>query len=267
MSNRVSTSVNNQFIHSLTDRVCPGNDNSPIVSPGDVFSGTPSFFDLSTGARNPWLSEGTNPFQTAVRVKSPEEVFRYIGAVNATLNAYASSRQSLDFTFIGGVDAYSDKSRVVSPADVYYEPADGLPGTVVLSNSSSTNGNLNLSGVHKFTFDMGTATTSFGVRKEQRNIDQMFNQAKNVPAGSTSIGLGANQSVSESQSLIKDSACTCRKSFFTLHDRLLLTARRLETVERERRRGQDVRVCSASYRSPWLPKWTTDLRSAPRTAR
>lgn len=261
---RWNLQVNNQFIHSLTDRGISGNDNSPIVSPGDVFSGTPSWYDLAAGERNPWLTEGTNPFQDASKVKAPEDVFRYIGAVNTTVNAYSSSRQSLDFSLIGGVDVYQDKGRVISPADVYFEPADGLPGTVVLSNANSTNANVNFSGVHKFMFDRwGTATTSFGVRKEQRSIDQMLNQARNVPAGAENIGLGAQQSVSENMNLIKDFGTYIQEEFFTLNDRLLLTA--AENFERSSVNGDENKMYtypkfSASYRSPWLPKWTTDLK-------
>jgi len=224
IGSRFNIQVNNNFTHSYTERGVSGNDNSPIVSPGDIFSGTPTFFDLSSGARNPWLTEGTNPFQTAARLRSQEEVFRYIGGANATFNAYSAQNQSLDFTFIGGVDAFQDKGRIISPADLYFEPADGLPGTVVLSDATSTNANLNASGVHKYTFDYGTATTSFGMRKEQRQVDQMLNQARNVPAGAENIGLGGNQQVAEGLSLIKDFGLYAQEEFLTLNDRLLLTA-------------------------------------------
>ncbi len=42
ISDHLNVRVNNQFIHTLTDRGISGNDNSPIVSPGDVFSATPT---------------------------------------------------------------------------------------------------------------------------------------------------------------------------------------------------------------------------------
>src|SRR5207244_1160224 len=68
IGSRVTLQANSNFIHSLTDRGISGNDNSPIVSPGDIFSTTPSFFDLHSKVdgqypRNPYISEGTNPFQ------------------------------------------------------------------------------------------------------------------------------------------------------------------------------------------------------------
>src|SRR5205085_224354 len=134
IGSRVTLRVNNTVAHSLTDRGVSGNDNSPVTSPNDVFSGTPSFFDLSSGARNPYLGEGTNPFQTAAKLKAPEDVYRYIGSVNATFNAFSSTKQSLDLNITGGLDSYADNARIVSPADLYFEPADKLPGTVVKSD-------------------------------------------------------------------------------------------------------------------------------------
>ena len=263
IGDRFNVQVNNNFTHSLTDRGVSGNDNSPIVSPGDVFSGTPSFFDLQSGVRNPWLGEGTNPFQTAVRLKAPEEVFRYIGGMNARYSAYTSVRQTLDLTFIGGVDAYQDKGRIISPADLFFEPADGLPGTVVLSNTTSTNANLNASAVHKFTFDYGTATSSLGLRKEQRAIDQMLNQAKNVPAGAQNIGLGGQQNVAEGITLIKDYGYYFQEEFLTLSDRLLLTL--ATNAERSSVNGDADKMYSypkfsASYRLPWLTPYTDEIK-------
>lgn len=263
VGSRLTININNQFLHSLTDRGVSGNDNSPIVSPGDVFSGTPQFFDLSSGKRNPWLGEGTNPFQTADKLKAPEEVFRYVGGVHSTFNAYSSARQSLDLSFLGGVDAYSDGARVVSPADLYWESADGLPGTVVHSDSRVTLVNMNLSGVHKLVTEFGTATTSFGFSKNQRYSDQLFNQAKNVPAGSSNIQLGGNQSNSETIVLVKNQGYYAQEEFLTLEDRLFLTVG--TNVERSSVNGDETQYntypkYAASYRLPWLPKYVSELK-------
>jgi TonB-linked SusC/RagA family outer membrane protein len=260
---KLTLDVNNQIIHSLTDRGISGNDNSPIVSPGDVFSGTPSFFDLSSGARNPWLTEGTNPFQNASRLKAPEEVFRYIGGAHLTWNAWANDRQTLDFSFTGGLDTYSDRAKIISPADLYFEPADGLPGTVVFSDGTTTQGNLNFSGVHKFTFDYGTATTSAGLRKEQRQIDQVQTQGRNVPAGAQNVQLAGQIAVNEGITVVKDYGIYAQEEFLTLSDRLLLTA--ATNAERSSVNGDDQKLYSypkfaASYRIPWLPPKADEIK-------
>jgi TonB-linked SusC/RagA family outer membrane protein len=264
IGSKVNVRVNNAFSHSLTDRGIHGNDNSPIVSPGDVFSGTPTFFDLSSGARNPWLAEGTNPFQTAQKLKAPEDVFRYIGSVHATWSAYSSTKQSFDLNFLGGVDSYRDAGRIISPADLYFEPADGLPGSVIRSDAASTFSNLNANGVHKYVASgYGTATTSFGLRKERRDFNQMLNQSKNVPAGAENTGLGANVAISETITLVKDFGYFVQEELLGLDDRLFLTA--AVNSERSSVNGADDKFYAypkyaASYRLPWLPPLTDELK-------
>ncbi len=133
---RLTLRSNNEFVHSLTDRGISGNDNTEI-SPIALLSETPTFFDLQSGARNPYASNGSNPFQNADLVKNPEDVYRYIGSINTTLSAYSSSRQTLDFTFIGGVDAYSFNSKLFSPPEAYFEDADAQPGTIVTNKTQN----------------------------------------------------------------------------------------------------------------------------------
>lgn len=263
IGSKISVRINSNFAHSLTDRGISGNDNSPITSPGDVFSGTPTFFDLKAGARNPWLGEGTNPFQTAAKLKAPEDVFRYIGSVQATVNAYSSNRQSLDFNVLGGIDQFRDGSRIVSPADIYWESADAQPGSVIRSDASSVYANVNASGVHRYTHRLGTATTSFGLRKERRDYSQILNQAKNVPAGVSNPDLGANLALDEQNNRVKDFGQFVQEELLLLRDRLFLTA----AVNRERSsvNGDDAKFYSypkyaASYRLPWLAPYTDDIK-------
>jgi TonB-dependent starch-binding outer membrane protein SusC len=213
--------------------------------------------------RNPWLGEGTNPFQTAQKLKAPEEVFRYIGSVHTTWNAFSTTHQSFDVNFLGGVDSYRDAGRIISPADLYFEPADGLPGSVIRSDVASTYANLNASGVHKWTMDYGTATSSFGLRKERRDLNQMLNQAKNVPAGVGNTDLGANLSIDESITAVKDFGYFLQEEFLALDDRLYLTA--AVNSERSSVNGDADKYYSypkyaASYRLPWLPPLADEIK-------
>ena len=260
---RLTARVNNEFVHSLTDRGISGNDNADIVSPGDVFSATPTWIDLAAGAPNPYLTSGSNPFQNADLVKNPEDVYRYIGSVNTTLSAYTSARQTLDFTFIGGVDAYSYNSKLTSPPDVYFEPNDGLPGTVVTNKVQNVNANLNLSGAHKFIADIATATTSFGLRQERRQSNGVVNQGRNLPAGVLQVNYGVVQGVNENSFLVKDFAYFAQEEILALDERLLLTG--AINAERSSVNGDDKKLynypkAALSYRLPFLPKFTDELK-------
>ncbi|MGH7668382.1 MAG: TonB-dependent receptor domain-containing protein, partial [Gemmatimonadaceae bacterium] len=268
IGSRINLRSNNQFIHTLTDRGISGNDNSPVVSPGDIFSVTPTWVNLAQKVNgvypmNPFVSDNANPFQNAALVKNPEDVFRYIGSVNTSLSAYSSDRQTLDFTLIAGLDAYQYNSHLFSPPDVYFEPADGLPGTIVTNKTSSTYANLNLSGAHKLITDRFTATTSFGLRQARRQSDAVYNRGQDIPAGVTNVNFGVQQSLLENQFLVKDFAYYAQEEFLTLHDRLFLTA--AINAERSSVNGNDNKFYvfpkyAASYRLPWLPKFTNDLK-------
>jgi len=255
LGTRLTLRSNNEFIHSLTDRGIAGNDNQDIVSPGDIFSATPTFIDLQ--AREP------NPFQNADLVKNPEDVYRYIGSVNTTFSAFTSARQTLDFTFIGGVDAYSYNSSLNSPPEAFFEPNDKLPGTIVKNKSQNVNANLNLSGAHKFIADIATATTSFGLRQERRQQDLVYAQGRNVPSGSANVSSAAVQSSFESQFLVKDFAYFAQEEVLALNERLLLTG--AINAERSSVNGDDKKFYSypkaaLSYRLPWLPRFTDELK-------
>ncbi len=255
---------NNNFVHSLNDRGISGNDNAPVVSPGDIFSSTPTWVPLAAKPyiSDPYASGGANPFQDAASITNPEEVFRYIGSINATLSAYSSQRQTLDFTFIGGVDALQDNSRLYAPPNIFIEALSGQPGLVVTNHTDITNANLNLSGQHKYITDLLTATTSFGLRQETRGSDQILNQGKELPPGITDVNFGVNQSLSEGQSLIHDFGYYLQEEVL-IHDRLLLTA--AINADRSSVNGDGAKFYSypkfaASYRLPVLPNWINDFK-------
>ncbi|GAC1651368.1 MAG: TonB-dependent receptor [Gemmatimonadaceae bacterium] len=258
---RLTLRANNEFIHSLTDRGIHGNDNSPIVVPVDIFSNTPSFFDLRGKINgqyqpNPYLGELTNPFQDADLIKNPEDVYRYIGSVSGTLSAYTSTQQTLDFTVIGGLDTYQFNSRLTVPPEVFFATFNGLPGTIVTNRSNSISANLNVSAQHKLITDPFTGTTTLGIRQGRRENDLIYNQGRNVPSGTTNIQNAVVQSLTESNQLVKDFAYYAKEELLTLNERMLLTV--AANAERSSVNGDDKKFytypqASASYRVPILP--------------
>ena len=264
LGDHLTIRFNNNFVHSLNDRGISGNDNSPVVSPGDIFSTTPTWIPLAAKPwiTNPFVSDSANPWQNASQITNPEEVFRYIGSINTTLSAYASQRQTLDFTFIGGVDSYLDNSRLYAPPGNYVEQASGQPGLVVVNKTSVANANLNLSGQHKYITKLFTASTSFGLRQESRGFDQVLNQGKLFPPGITDVQYGVNQALSESQSLIHDFGYYLQEEVL-LKDRLLLTAAINEersSVNGDANKFYAYPKFSVSYRLPVLPSWVNEFK-------
>lgn len=268
IGSRLTVSSRNQIIHDLTDRGISGNDNSPVVSPGDIFSQTPTFVPLNQKTNgvymaNPFLAEKTNPFQNSELVKNPEDVFRYIGSVDTRYSAFRTDRQTLDLTLIGGLDTYNYNSKLLSQPNAYFESADGLPGTIVTNRTTSVYANLNFSGAHHYVANRFTTTTSFGMRNEYRQADGILNQGRNLPAGVSNVNFAVQQSLGESQSKIRDLGYYAQEELLTLSDRLLLTAAinaERSSVNGDQKKFYSYPKFAASYRIPWLPSFTDEVK-------
>jgi len=272
IGSRLHLNANSELLHSITQRGVSGNDNNGI-SPGNIFASTPSFMELrrnsdGTFPVNPSpLLPGSNPFQNADIIKTPESVFRLLGSATGTFNAYSAERQTVDLTLTGGIDSYADNAKIVSPAYGYTEAAaqGALAGTLFNSDANFVNANLNGSVVHRLVMPVFTAQTSAGFRQERRQytITQITGRGVIFPTV-TSVSQAAQTFPNQNQDLVKDFAYYAQEEFFTLQDRLLLTAG--VNAERSSNNGDQRKFYtypkfSASYRVPMLPSFVNELKT------
>jgi TonB-linked SusC/RagA family outer membrane protein len=271
IGSRLNVKANSQIIHSLTVRGISGNDNAN-VNPYTVFSLTPTFFDFRpdpvTGVypRNPYLgANGDNPFQDRDLLSTPENVYRFIGGASANYSILASARQSLDFVLNGGVDQFSQIDKLVSPPSLYFEPADGLPGTVIDNNSNEITGTLGASFVHKFfpTSQLFNATTSIGLRQGRRQFGQVFTAGQNLLLGQSNLEKATNITAFETRQVVKDFSYYGQEELLLLGEKLLLTGG--VNLERTSTNGDPNKFYSypklaASFQMPWLPRFTDALK-------
>jgi TonB-linked SusC/RagA family outer membrane protein len=268
---RFTVGVNSEILHSLTQRGISGNDNTGIT-PGDIFSQTPSFYDLqrksdgSFPVNGSGLLPGSNPFQNADLVKTPNNTYRFIGSVTSSLSLYNTTRQTVDLKLTGGIDSYSSKDRLVSPATGYTEAASfgALAGTLFNSDGAFLNANLNGAVVHRLVMPRFTAQTSGGFRQERReqNITQLTGRGVIFPSV-TNIGSAASTFPAQTLDLARDFAVYAQEEFFTLSDRLLLTAG--INSEKSSSNGDQGKYYaypkfSASYRLPYLPSFVDEFK-------
>jgi TonB-linked SusC/RagA family outer membrane protein len=272
LGSRLHLNASSELLHTITQRGVSGNDNNGI-SPGNIFSATPSFMELrrnsdGTFPVNPSpLLAGSNPFQNADIIKTPESVFRLLGSATGTLNVYSAERQTVDLTLTGGVDSYADNAKIVSPAFGYTEASaqGALAGTLFNSDANFVNANLNGSVVHRLVMPVFTAQTSAGFRQERRQytITQITGRGVIFPTV-TSVSQAAQTFPNQNQDLVKDFAYYAQEEFFTLQDRLLLTAG--VNAERSSNNGDQKKFYaypkfSASYRVPLLPSFVNELKA------
>ena len=221
--------------HSSSQRGLSNNDNSG-TSPFSAFSGTPSFVPLlpEGGLRDDLLPSDfpanpfapSNPMQTFQFLRNEEDVWRLLGTTTLRWSALRTARSNLQFIGIGGVDYFQQDNNFVSPPELEFEPADGQPGTVVLSKSSNRNLNLALNATHTFsTSEEGTQfTTSGGVQYEERRLFATQILARNLLTGQESPQQAASQTVFSRLEPVRDLGIFGQEEVLLLNRRLLVTA-------------------------------------------
>ena len=228
LGSRLNLRANTELIHSLTARGVSGNDNTGI-NPYTTFSQTPSFIDYRRRPDGTFpvglsVNNNSNPFQNAELIKTPEDVFRLLGSGVGSYNLVAGERQTLDFTVSGGVDAYNDHARIISPASAYVEQVNALPGTLVNNNANIFTGNIGANFTHRLIRDLFTATTSAGIGQVRRNVDIIGNTGRGVFPGVTNVASATQIFTTEGQDIVKSQSIFAQEEFLTLGERLLLTA-------------------------------------------
>src|SRR5262249_39154620 len=134
------------IIHSLTDRGLTNNDNTG-TSNWVVFASTPNFIDLQPKGGvfpvNPAVGSGTNPLQTVDLLTNREDVWRLITGTTLQIDAYSSSDGQNKVKVLSnfGVDTFNQKNNLLSPNQLFYEPADGLDGTSIDATTTNLNWN------------------------------------------------------------------------------------------------------------------------------
>ncbi|MEO8577920.1 MAG: hypothetical protein ABI556_14525, partial [Gemmatimonadales bacterium] len=265
---RMNVRATSQLLHSLTQRGVSGNDNTGI-NPYTTFSLTPSFVDLrqradGTFPRNPSGDVGNNnPFQNADRIKTPENVYRLIGSLQGSYNILSNEKQTLDFQMLGGVDAFNDESKIVSPADLFIEQINANPGTLVVNEGNVVSANLGGSLAHRYTSRAFTATTSTGFGQSRRQSNLLNAIGRGVFPGVTSVGAAVQQFVLQTQDIAKEFSIFGQEELLLLNERLLLTG--AVNAERTSNNGNTNKFytypkASASYRIPEIIPKINELK-------
>ena len=228
LGSRFNVRANTELIHSLTARGISGNDNTGI-NPYTTFSQVPSFLDMrrqpdGTFPRGLSVVNGNNPFQNAELIKTPEDVFRLLGSGSASYSLISQDRQTLDFTVSGGLDAYTDHARIISPATGYIEQVNANPGTLVDNNADIFTGNIGANFTHRLIRNAFTATTSAGIGQVRRNVDILGNTGRGVFPGVTNVASATQVFLTQSQDIVKSQSIFGQEEFLTMGERLLLTA-------------------------------------------
>src|SRR5688572_20957568 len=228
VGDRLNLGVGTNLIHSVAARGLTNNDNTG-TSFYMVFPFTPNFVDLradATGVFRPNPFERSNPLQTASFMENDESVWRIIASANAAFDAIRSGPHALQLVAVGGVDFFSQKNDLFFPPELEFEPADGQPGTKLLSNSSDRRVNINGNLVYTFSPEGGSfqATTSAGVQYGDDDLNIARITSRNLIAGRPAVDAGTAVSVRQRRERIKDMGAYLQQEVLALDERLFLSA-------------------------------------------
>jgi TonB-linked SusC/RagA family outer membrane protein len=227
VNDKLMFDLSTSAINSRNGRGFTNNDNTSTTY-YVAWSATPNFVDLrrqadGTYPRNPFRN--SNPLETAALATNNENVYRFIGSLRGTLDAYTNGTHTIRVTSNTGADVFAVNDRVYTPEDLQFERADGIPGTAVNSSALSRQFNLNVNGVHTFTPQAMafTATTSLGVGYEFRDLDITRNRTRNLFPGQQNAGQGTDHLAQQTLNRTKDLGFFVQEEVL-VSDALLLTA-------------------------------------------
>jgi TonB-linked SusC/RagA family outer membrane protein len=226
LGSRFKLSINLNAIHSLTNRGISNNDNTG-TSTYLVYPTTPSFVDLrpvnGVYPRNPFAP--SNPLATFAELKNAEDVWRILGTTTARVDVVTTPTQRLAFNLTGGLDFFSQRNDVLSPADLQFEPQDGQPGTVVLGKASDLRLNLVGSAVHTYTpaSNAFQATTSAGFQYENRDLNLTNIVGRTIALGLQNVSQAASITSNQSEQPVKNAGLYVQEELLMASQRLLLT--------------------------------------------
>ncbi|HEV2751771.1 MAG TPA: SusC/RagA family TonB-linked outer membrane protein [Gemmatimonadales bacterium] len=227
LGSRFKLSVNLNSIHSLSNRGLSNNDNTG-TSPYVVLPTTPSFFDArpvnGVYPVNPFTT--SNPLQTFAELTNAEDVWRILGSSTLKVDAVTTPTQRVQLTLTGGLDFFSQRNDVLSPADLQFEPLDGEPGTVILGKGSDLRQNLVGSVVHTYTSPSNalSATSSAGFQYENRDLNVTSVVGRTIALGLQNVSQATSITSTQFEQPIKNLGLYAQEEVLAANQRLLLTA-------------------------------------------
>ncbi len=224
--NRFKLTLSGNFIHADTARGMTNNDNAG-VSHYMVFPFTPSFLDLRPNAdgtypSNPFVGAGTNPLQTVALMSDSEEVWRFLGSAAGSLRIFTSENHDVNLVSNLGIDRFQQHNSLLFPPELFFEPADGLPGTSLSANGDSLNVNAGTSVFYAFTptSKKWRSASALGFLYESRDLDTVYVTSRSLNAGQSNLDAGSNIDVSQLRQRVQDRGAFLQEEVLLLDESL-----------------------------------------------
>jgi TonB-linked SusC/RagA family outer membrane protein len=232
---KVTLSGGVNFSHNLTQDGMGNNDNAGL-SPMYSFGYAPAIYDLkqvdpATGRPVKMFMNGggtgtANPYDVLHQITNLEDTWRQIGTLRLGYSAVSTVHNTVQLTYLGGVDRFQFEGNQYSPNYLQFEAADGYLGTSQISTASSRNINQGLNAV--WTYSPGfkwlnSAQTSLGGTFEtQRVRTYLVRQRGLVPTRETAQG-GTDILTNDAVTEFRDQSRYINEQIIGLDEKLALS--------------------------------------------
>ncbi len=236
LGTKVTLSAGLDVTRNFFQRGVGGNDNSG-TSPIYTFGYSPAIVDLqaidpATGrpVRMPFNGGGngtSNPFDVLNELVNTEAVWRQAGNVRASYTPFSTSHNSLQLSYLAGVDRFQQEGYQYSPNYLQYESADNFLGTANQVNASSFQMNQGVNAVWTFTLGnkwFTSATTSVGGSYENQTLNTYSLRGRGllptvkVPVGATDLA------VTNGKNEFRDQSYYVNEQVLALNEKLAINA-------------------------------------------
>jgi TonB-linked SusC/RagA family outer membrane protein len=224
------------FAHNFTQDGIGNNDNSGI-SPIYTFGYAPAIYDLQkidpvTGRLvYMWMNGGgngtVNPFDVVHSIQNNEDTWRQIGNIRLGYSALSTVHNTVQVTYIGGVDKFTFNGNQYSPNFMQYESADGFLGTSQVNTTDSRNINQSINGV--WTYSPGfkflnSAQTSVGGTYETQRFRQFLVRQRGLTPTRQTATSGTDIATADQIQEFRDQSHYVNEQIIAFDEKLALTA-------------------------------------------
>ncbi len=262
IGDKLTVSAGVDITHSFAQNGIGGNDNSG-TSPVYAFGYAPAIYDITERAgpgryikmfMNGGGTAASNPFDLLENMTNNEDTWRQTGNVRVGYSLLTNSNNTVQLSYIGGVDRFQFEGTQYTPGFLQFEPADGFLGTSQINTATSRFINQSLNAVWTYTPSWkfwNSAQTSVGGTYETQFLQNYNIRSRGIlPTRRLAIG-GADLAVGHGITEFRDQSYYMNEQLLFLDEKLAVSAgfrNDRGTANGDREKYYTYPKASASYR-------------------
>ncbi|HEY2379349.1 MAG TPA: SusC/RagA family TonB-linked outer membrane protein [Gemmatimonadaceae bacterium] len=234
IGDKITLSGGVDVTHSFVQDGIGNNENSG-TSPTYSFGYWPAIYDLrqidpTTGRLIKMYMGGggsaaSNPFEVLADIKNNEDTWRQQGNVRLGYSLLSSGTNTVQLTYIGGIDRFQFEGNQYSPNFLQFEPADGFLGTAQVSNFDSRFLNQSVNAVWTYTPTwrwLNSAQSSIGGTIETQSTNNYFVRQRGLTPTREAVRNGTDILTGDTLTQFVDQSRYFNEQIIALGERLSL---------------------------------------------